>query len=228
MFIRKQDMLTIITVHVDDLMILAQNILEMQTLKESLKLQFKMKDMGELHYYVGVSIVQDKEGKQVYLHQGQCIEKMLKKFGQTEAKSVSTPADFNVKLQKEDSVSRPVDTISYQSIVGSLLYAAITTRPDITQAVGVVSKFCANPTQSHLTAAKRILRYLKGTVYLGLSYKKCADGNLIGYSGADWAGDVDDRHSTSGNVFLLAKGAVSWLSKKQATVRRCRQQKPSM
>ena len=217
-FIRKKDTLTIIAVHVDDLMILAQNILEMQRLNDSLKLQFKMKDMGELHYYVGVSIVQDKEGKQVYLHQGQYIEKMLKKFGQAEAKSVSTPADCNVKLQKEDSVSRPVDTISYQSIVGSLLYAAITTRPDIAQAVGVVSKFCANPTQSHLTAAKRILRYLKGTVNLGLSYKRCADGNLIGYSDADWAGDVDDRHSTSGNVFLLAKGAVSWLSKKQATV----------
>ena len=159
-----------------------------------------------------------KEGKQVYIHQGQYIEKMLKKFGQTEAKSVSTPADLNVKLQKEDGVSRPVDTISYQSIVGSLLYAAITTRPDIAQAVGVVMKFCANPTQSHLTAAKRILRYLKGTGYLGLSYKKCADGNLIGYSDADWAGDVDDRHSTTGNVFLFAKGAVSWLSKKQATV----------
>ena len=217
-FIRKKDTLTIIAIHVDDLMILAKNILEMQRLKNSLKVQFKMKDMGELHYYVGVCIVQDKERKQVYLHQGQYIEKMLKKFGQTEAKPVSTPADLNVKLQKEDGVSRPVDTITYQSIVGSLLYAAITTRPDIAQAVGVVSKFCANPTQSHLTAAKRILRYLKGTVYLGLSYKKCADGNLIGYSDADWAGDVDDRHSTSGNVFLLAKGAVSWLSKKQATV----------
>ena len=108
--------------------------------------------------------------------------------------------------------------ISYQSIVGSLLYAAIATRPDIAQAVGVVSKFCANPTQSHFTAAKRILRYLKGTVSLGLSYKKCADGILTGYSDADWAGDVDDRHSTSGNVFSLARGAVSWLSKKQATV----------
>ena len=217
-FIRKADTLTIIAIHVDDLMILAENIFEMQRLKGSLKVQFKMKDMGELHYYVGVCIVQDKERKQFYLHQGQYIEKMLKKFGQTEAKPVSTPADLNVKLQKEDGVSRPVDTVTYQSIVGSLLYAAITTRPDIAQAVGVVSKFCANPTQSHLTAAKRILRYLKGTAYLGLSYKKCADGNLIGYSDADWAGDVDDRHSTSGNVFLLAKGAVSWLSKKQATV----------
>ena len=100
---------------------------------------------------------------------------MLKKFGQTEAKPVSTPAGLKVKLQKEDGVSRPVDTITYQYIVGSLLYAAITTRPDIAQAQGVVSKFCANPKQSYLTAAKRILRYLKGTVYVGLSYKKCAD-----------------------------------------------------
>ena len=217
-FIRKKDTLTIIAIHVDDLMILAESILEMQRLKGSLKLQFKVKDMGKLYYYVGVCIVQDKERKQVYLHQGLYIEKKLEKFGQTQAKSVSTPADLNIRLQKEDGVSKPVNTTLYQSIVGSLLYAAIATRPDIAQAVEVVSKFCANPTQSHLTAAKRILRYLKGTVYLGLSYKKCADGNLIGYSDADWAGDMDDRHSTSGNLFLLAKGAVSWLSKKQATV----------
>ena len=163
-FIRKKDTFTIIALHVDDLMILAENILEMQRLKDSLKVQFTMKDMGELHYYVGVCIVQDKEREQVYLHQGQYIEKMLKTFAQTEAKSVSTPVDLNVRLQKKDGVSRPVDTISYQSIVGSLLYAAITTRPDIAQAVGVAPKFCANPTQSHLTATKRILRYLKGTV----------------------------------------------------------------
>ena len=218
-FIRKEeDTLTIIGVHVDDLMILAQNISEMKRVKDSLKLQFKMKDMGELHYYVGVCIIHDMENKEVHLHQGQYIEKVLKKFGQTEAKPVSTPADLNVKLQKEDGVSRLVDAILYQSIVGSLLYAAIATRPNIAQAVGVVSKFCASPTQGHLTAAKRILRYLKETTYLGLSYKTCAEGNLTGYSDADWAGDIDDRHSTSGNVFLLAGGAVSWLSKKQATV----------
>ena len=84
----------------------------------------------------------------------------------------------------------------------SLLYAVIPTRPDITLAT-VVSKCCANPTQSHFTAAKRILRYLKGTVYLGLSYKKSADGNLIGYSNADWAEDVDDRNYPSGNVFFF-------------------------
>jgi len=82
-------------------MILAKLIFEMQRLKDSLKVQFKMKDMGQLHYYVGVCIVQDKERKQIYFHQGQYIEKILKKFGQTEAKPMSTPADLNVKLQKE-------------------------------------------------------------------------------------------------------------------------------
>ena len=87
------------------------------------------------------------------------------------------------------------------------------------QAVEVVSKFCANPTQSHFTAAKRILRFLKETVSLGLSCKKCADGILTGYSAADWAGDVDDRHSTSGNVFSLARGAVSLVE--QETGYRC-------
>ena len=146
------------------------------------------------------------------------IERMLEKYGPTEAKPVSTPADLNVKLQKEDGFRRLVDATSHQLMVGSLLCAAIVTRPDIAQAVGVVSKFCANPTQNHLTAAKRILRYLKATAYLGLSHKKCVNGNLTGYSEADWAGDMDDRHSTSGNVFSFACRAVSWLSKKQATV----------
>ena len=144
-FIRK-DALTIIGVHVDDLMILARNITEMRSVKDSLKLQFKMKDVGELHFYVGVCIVQDVKNKQVFLHQGHYVEKMVEKFAQTEAKPVSTPADLNVKLQKEDGFSRPVDVTSYQSIVGSLLYAAIATCPDIAQAVGVVSKFCASPT----------------------------------------------------------------------------------
>ena len=131
---------------------------------------------------------------------------------------MSTPADLNVKPQKEDGFSRLVDAISYQWMVGSQLYAAIATRPDIAQAVGVVSKFCANLTQNHLTAAKRILRYLKATAYLSLSHKKCASGNFTGCSDADWAGDMDDRYSTSGNVFSFACGAESWLSKKQAIV----------
>ncbi|XP_061886352.1 uncharacterized protein LOC133636375 [Entelurus aequoreus] len=103
-------------------------------------------------------------------------------------------------------------------MVGSLLYAAMATRPDIAQAVSAVSKFNANPDAAHLTAVKRILRYLKGTVNFALKYEQSDSGALIGFSDADWAGDQDDRRSTTGNVFLLSGGAVSWLSKKQATV----------
>ena len=185
-YVRKQETLTVIAVYVDDLIILAENASEMQEIKDNLKTQFKMKDIGELHYCLGISVFQDKENKQIQLHQKQNIEKMLKKFGQIEDKTVTTPADLNAKLKKEDGVSKSVNPTQYQSMVGSLLYAAIATRPDIAQAVGVVSKFCASPTEAHLTAAKRILRYLKGTADLGLKYEKSDKRTLSGYSDADW------------------------------------------
>ena len=158
-----------------------------------------------MHYCLGIGVVQDKENKQIWLHQGQYT------FGQTEAKTVSTPADLNIKLEKNDGVRKTVDPTQYQSIVGSLLYAAIATRPDIGQAVGVVSKFCESRTEAHQTAAKRILRYLKRPADLGLKYTMSDNGTLVGYVDADWAGDFDDGRSTSGNLFMLAKGAVSWL-----------------
>lgn len=100
--------------------------------------------------------------------------------------------------------------------MGNLLYAAMATRPDIALAVSAV--FNANPNAAHLTAVKRILGYLKVTVKLGLKYVLSQAGTLIGFSDAYWAGDQDDRRSTTGNVFLLSGGAASWLTKKQATV----------
>ena len=143
---------------------------------------------------------------------------VFKKYGLSEAKTVSTPADISVKLKKDDGFSKEVNPVTYQSIVGSLLYAAIATRPDISHAVGVVSKFCSKPTEAHLTAVKRILRYLKGTLNFAIKYHKSENDSLIGYSDADWAGDLEDRHSTTGNLFLMTGGPISWLSKKQAVV----------
>ncbi len=172
--------------------------------------------MGSLHYCLGVSIVQSEDC--IWLHQKQYILSMLQKFGLMDAKSVSTPADQNVKLVKDDGVSKKLeDKAHYQSMVGSLLYAAMSTRPDIAHAVGAVSKFCAQPTEAHLTAVKRVLRYLSGTRDFALKYQKSKEPP-IGYADADWAGDHDDRHSTSGNVFIFGGGAISWLSKKQAVV----------
>ena len=130
---------------------------------------------------------------------------------------VHSPVQSRVQLLHRP-VSKMVDPVTYQSMVGSLLYVAVATRPDTAQAVGDVAKFSSKPSEAHLTAVKRILRYLKGSMDIALTYKKSEGGQLTGYSDADYAGDLDDRHSTSGNVFLMSCGSISWLSKKQPVV----------
>ena len=154
-----------------------------------------------------------------YIRNMYYILKMLEKYKHMDAKTVSTPADPN-ELCKDDKVSKPVDATVYQSMVGNLLYLSTATKHDISQAVGVVAKFSSSSTEAHLTAVNRIMRYLKGSVDLKLKYERSDDGQLIGYSDADYAGDPDDRHSTTGNVhvFLMSRGPISWLSKKQGIV----------
>ena len=213
-YVRNIDAPCIVAVYVDDLIIATKTEKDMQQVKKLLQSQFKMKDMGELHYCLGITIKQDKADKTVEIQQKQYIMRILEKYGLQDSKPVSTPADPNAKLKKDDRISKPVDSALYQSMVGSLLYAAVATRPDISQAVGVVCKFSLKPSEAHLTAVKRILRYLKGTVDIVLKYKKAESVGLIGYSDADYAGDLDDRHSTSGNLFLMTNGAISWFSKK--------------
>ena len=143
---------------------------------------------------------------------------MLAKYGLFPRKIVATQADVNVSLKKDDKFSNAIDPVWYQSMVGSLLYAFIATRPDIAQAVGAVSKFNSNPSEAHSIAVKQIMRYLKGMIDIALYFKKAKDGVLIGYSDADWAGDHDDCYSTTGNLFLMSGGAISWLSKKLPSV----------
>ena len=217
-YVRDSKSLTIVAAYVDDLIIATKTDEEMQDVKQQLQSRFKMKDLGKLHYCLGITINHDQTNNVIEMHQKQYILKMLEKYGLLDAKSVSTPADPNVKLCKDDEVSKPVDSVMYQSMVGSLLYVAVATRPDISQAVGTVSKFNSSPSEAHLTAVKRILRYLKGTLDVTLKFKKTDDDQLVGFSDADYAGDLDDRRSTSGNVFLMSSGPVSWFSKKQAIV----------
>ena len=140
---------------------------------------------------------------------------MLDKYGMGNCNPASTPAATDLKLIKEDG-SKSVDQSQYQSMIGSLLYLAVGTRPDIAFAVGAVSKFNSCPTESHLTAVKRIFRYLKGSSQMGIKYS--GSNVLVGYADASWGSDHDDRHSTSGVVFFSANGPISWLSKRQSTV----------
>lgn len=209
------DEMSIIAVYVDDLIIMTTTVEEMQRIKASLSKNFKMKDLGSLHYCLGISVEQHEDG--IKLSQKQYIEKLLERYGLQDANPVSTPMDLNVKLVANDG-SNPVEVAKYQSVVGSLLYAAVATRPDISQAVGVLSRFNSAPTQTHLTAAKRVLRYLKGTVNLGLQYKEGENSEVTGYSDADWAREMDNRRSTTGNVFIMSGGPISWLSQRQSIV----------
>ena len=211
-----QNKLSILVVYVDDIIILTKTDAEMLNIKKPLSEGFKMKDMGKLHYMLGVSVQLNDDT--VMLDQHQYLTKLLQKFGLENAKTVSTPLDPNVKLIKEDGYSTAVEATQYQSLIGSLLYVAMATRPDIAHAVGILGRFNATPNEAHLTAAKRVCHHLKGTMNLKLVYTGTNMCEATGYSDADRAGSLDDQHPTSGKVFMIAGGLVSWLSKGQPTV----------
>ncbi|XP_039017289.1 secreted RxLR effector protein 161-like [Hibiscus syriacus] len=129
---------------------------------------------------------------------------------------VSTPMEPSAKLSKFDGGER-VDASRYRSLVGSLRYLTCT-RSDLSLSVGIASRFMEEPVYSHWKALKRILRYIQGTVSLGLFYSKAEDYKLVGYSDSDWCRDIDDRKSTSGYVFFMGDTSFTWLSKKQPIV----------
>ena len=131
---------------------------------------------------------------------------------------VSTPVDISLKLTPANEEDDCMDQPQYQSAIGSLMYLSVSTRPDISYAVSSLARYSSKPTKQHWTALKRLLRYLKGTTKYGILFSKEATSQCIGFSDADWAGDVSDRKSTSGYVFMLSGGAVSWSSKKQKCV----------
>ena len=208
----------IIAVYVDDIVMAGSDDRRMEEVKNTLSMRFEIKDMGELHHFLGMKIVQDQKTGNVWIGQPAYAQSVLQKFGMESAKPVNTPINPGMKLVKTTEDLDTIDQGLYQSAVGSLLYLSIGTRPGITYAVSNVAKFCANPNKQHWTAVKRIMRYLKGTLHFGLLYSKDGSKECIGYSDADWAGDLDDRKSTSGYMFQISGAAVSWRSKKQTCV----------
>lgn len=206
----------ILAVYVDDILVAAKNMRRMNEVKQAIAERFVVKDLGALKHFLGMSIIQKPDA--VWLGQSAYTKRVLDRYNMSEAKPAMTPVDTSVKLTKSDDNDEPVNQELYQSAVGSLLFLSMWTRPDITYAVGNVAKFCAKPSKKHWEAVKRIMRYLKGTINLGLQYEKGNSEECIGYSDADWAGDVQDRKSTSGYMFQMSGTAVSWRSKKQSCV----------
>ncbi|XP_073041763.1 uncharacterized protein [Primulina eburnea] len=147
---------------------------------------------------------------------GEYVKNVVKKFAAENTKHMKTPMGSSEKLSKDD-VAAGVDNTQYRSIIGSLLYLSAS-RPDIMFSVCLCARYQADPKVTHLKAVKRILRYISGTVNLGLWYTKETNTNLVGFSDADWAGNLDDRKSTTGGCFYLGNNLVSWYSRKQNCV----------
>ena len=217
LYIASEGEMFLIAVYVDDILLAGCSNERLTAVKQALSRKFQVKDMGELHYFLGVKVVQDHRTGSVWIGQESYAETILRRFGMEDAKTVRTPVDASTKLVKGGDDDTCVDQPLYQSAVGSLLYLSIATRPDITYAVSNAAKFCAKPTRQHWVAVKRIFRYLKGTQKYGLLYNR-SDSECVGFSDADWGGDLDDRRSTSGYVFQIGGTAISWRSKKQASV----------
>jgi hypothetical protein len=206
----------VVGVYVDDLIITGANSAVVEAFKEEMRQAFRMSDLGLLSFYLGIEVKQGS--KSITLGQAAYARKLLGKAGMENCNSCSTPMEVRLQLSNK-STSEEVDATMYRSLVGSLRYL-VHTRPDISYAVGYVSRFMEKPRQEHLAAVKHLLRYIAGTIEYGLVYPKFTKGDnrLVGYSDSDLGGDVDERKSTAGVIFFLGEMVISWSSQKQKAV----------
>ncbi|KAJ9567241.1 hypothetical protein OSB04_003207 [Centaurea solstitialis] len=181
--------------------------------KKYLSSNFKMKDLGEVDTILGIKV--KRTGSQTSLSQSHYIEKILTKFQHLNIKEFNTPFDSCVKLGANSG--RAVAQLEYASAIGSMMYAMHCTRPDIAFAVSKLSQHTINPGVEHWKAVSRVLGYLKRTSKLEMTYMS-SSGILEGYSDASWIDQTSDSKSTSGWIFTLAEGAISWASKRQTCI----------
>lgn len=203
---------TYIGLFVDDFFVFSNCTKETENLKNVLSTEFKLKDLGSLKQCLGMRI--KKQNGVLTVDQAQFIEHLFKKFNMENCKSMSTPMEVNLRLEKDKNCCTKYP---YQQLIGSLLYLSILTRPDISYAVCYLSQFNNSYNESHWIHAKRILKYLQSTKSFGLKYVK-DDLDLIGYVDADWASDSIDRKSYTGYVFKMSGSVVSHECKKQQTI----------
>ncbi|KAJ9567585.1 hypothetical protein OSB04_003551 [Centaurea solstitialis] len=204
----------LVQIYVDDIIFGSTNPKLCEKFELLMKSEYKMSMMGELTFFLGLQIKQSEKG--IFINQGKYVHEMLKKFDLTSCTPMKTPMAPPLSLDK-DSKGKPVDVTLYRGMIGSLLYLTAS-RPDIMYSTCLCARYQAEPKESHLTAVKRIFRYLKGTPNLGLWYSKDSGFDLTAYSDSDFAGCKIDRKSTTGGCHLLGGKLVSWTSKKQNSV----------
>ncbi|XP_019161883.1 PREDICTED: uncharacterized protein LOC109158427, partial [Ipomoea nil] len=212
--IQETDHILLVQIYVDDIIFGSTNKTLCEKFSKLMQNKFEMSKMGELNYFLGLQVKQLNEG--IFINQAKYMKDLIKKFGQDGKSSIKIPMSTSLRLDKDDE-GKDVDETKYRGMIGSLLYLTAS-RPDISYSVGVCARFQSKPKESHFLATKKIIRYLKGTVNVGLWYPKEGNFTLTGFSNAEFAGCKIDRKSTSGACQFLGGRLVSWFSKKQNSI----------
>lgn len=227
--LRSGTALVILALYVDDCILASNDKLGLLAKTITmLKSRFRMADLGDIHYCIGMKVTQNRIDRWLHLSQTQYIKNTLTKFNMIECKPASTPLAVGAYLSaeqapKDDEERKYMESIPYQEAVGRINWIRTTLRPDLSHAVRVLAQQMANPGPAHWSALKRTLRYLKGTMTHGLLYSGPADKvphnpQLFAYTDADWGGDVDSKKSTSGFALMLCNAAIDWGSKRQTAI----------
>ena len=209
--------------YVDDILLATNDLSILYETKKFLSKNFEMKDLGEASFILGIQIHRDCSRGIIGLSQRNYIDIVLKRYGMLDSKPLDTLVAKGDKFSlnqcpKGNLEIEEMKSIPYTSIIRSLMYAQVCTHPDIAYIVGVLGRYLSNAGIDHWKAAKRVMRYLKKTRDYMLIYQRSNQFEIIGYSDSDFAGCQDSRRSTSGYVYLLAGGAISWKSSKQTLV----------
>jgi histone deacetylase 1/2 len=217
-FYNKGGVTIFMLIYVDDIVVASSSEKAVDALLKDLGLAFALKDLGALHYFLGIEVKKVHDG--IILSQEKYASDLLQRVNMQICKTIDTPLSVSDKLSLSDGeVLSGDESTRYRSIVGALQYITLT-RPDIAFSVNKVCQFLHAPTTVHWTAVKRILRYLRGTISLGLRLSKSSSTVVSAFSDADWAGCPDDRRSTGGFAVYVGSNLVSWNARKQATVSR--------
>lgn len=202
-----------VVVYVDDILVASRERIAIDKFKQELARKFELKDFGPATFCLGIDI--KKNGNEYHLSQKRYIQTILKRFGMENCNPVKTPMEVG-NISMSDDVKK-VQSYPYRELIGALMFLSVATRPDIADATAKMAQFAECPQEVHWIAAKRILRYLKGTLNQVLRYKPT--GQCIqGYADADWGNCVIDRRSYTGYVFILGGASISWASQKQRIV----------
>lgn len=212
-FQQTETVIVIMVIWVDDALVFSNQKSHLDDIVHYLGRQFEMTS-GKAGCFVGIQITRDRENKLISLHQEAYIKRILSNFGMGDCNPRKVPADPHARLSKR-SCDEEEYLCPYREAVGSLMYAMTCTRPDIAFSVSQVAQFCSSPSRSHWEAVKRVFSYLNGTQRYGLTFGTSSEGRLVAYTDADFAGNLDDRRSTSGSVLTLNGGPIAWASRLQ-------------